>query len=175
MCSCLSVYLRVRSLARFSVCCFVCLCVPVCTCVSVGKGRKGRGVRTMTLSQCFKTTPLSQSPSGTGPFTQLSTAIVTVSDNSRNSLFSYVKREMGCRSSHKPFGLSCVYRFVSCPDDYSSVQVPGVGEELRDARLHCRRPLLPSEREWIGSCSSLRRGSSSSSLVEPVGSLVVVA
>ena len=48
------------------------------------------------------------------------------------------------------------------------------GEELRDDRLHCR-PLLPSEREWIGSCSSPRRGSSSSSLVEPVGSLVVVA
>ena len=50
----------------------------------------------------------------------------------------------------------------------------GGGEELRDDRLHCR-PLLPSEREWIGSCSSPRRGSSSSSLVEPVRSLVVVA
>ena len=46
---------------------------------------------------------------------------------------------------------------------------PGVGEELRDARLHCSS-LLPSEREWIGSWGRYhggRRPSSDDSLHSP--------
>ena len=60
---------------------------------------------------------------------------------------------------------------ASCPDGYSSVLVHGVVGELKVARLKCS-PLLPSEMEWIRSCSSRRR-CSNSSLVEAVVSLVV--
>ena len=65
----------------------------------------------------------------------------------------------------------CVYHSAPCLDHYSSVWVPRVVEELKDARLHCSS-LLPLEREWTGSCSLPHQGHSVSSL-EAIGSLVV--